>query len=331
MKRIITFFKLDMVLSSRDSMMVYSLVSPILLAVIFRLLLPSVQEVSLTFAVDKHIDPVVIERLEKYGAVELHDGREALVERVNRNDDVPGLLAVDGNYTIILEGNEDEESGAGFSAILSDATDSLEIVHFEVKDLQGPPPPFREYAAIMMAMLSLFVGGVLVGFNIVDEKETKAIRALAVSPLTIFEYIGARSILAVIIGLITGFTTVVILLGPEIHYGLFGASLLLSFFVALPFGFIIGAATDNQMTAFALIKLLMAVFMTLPFISIFVPEAWQWVFYILPNYWMFLLISNSLMEGVHIGFGLSAILTVLSGCAMTGLLMPKMRVGLRLR
>ena len=331
MKRIVTFFKLDMILSSRDSMLVYSLVSPILLAVIFRLVLPSVQEVSLTFAVDEHINPVVIERLEEYGSVELFDGKEALVERVKKNDDVPGLTAADSGYTIILEGNEDEESAAGFSAILSDATDNLENVQFKVKDLKGPPPPYKEYAAVMMAMLSLFVGGVLAGFNIVDEKETKTIRALAVSPLGMLEYIGARSILAVIIGLITGFTSALILLGMEINVGMLAAGLIVSFFVALPFGFIIGAFADNQMTAFALIKLLMAVFLTLPFISIFVPHAWQWIFYILPNYWMFLVISNSLMEGVHIGFGLSAVLTAATGCGMIGLLLPKLRAGLKLR
>ena len=331
MKRILTFFKLDMALSLRDSVLIYSLISPIILAVILRFVLPSVQEVSLSFAVDSGIDTAVVQLLENYGNVEIYTGRESLIERVNRNDDVPGLILADDGYEIILEGNEGTDAGPGFAAVLRDVTSDLGGVTFTTVDFRGRPTPVREYAAVMMVMLSLFVGGIMVGFNIVDEKETKALRALAVSPLRMFEYILARSILALIIALVSGFSSALIILGPGARYGMLLAGILVSLVVSLPFGFIIGSFADNQMTAFALAKLLMAVFLTIPLVSIFISSSWQWVFYIFPNYWMFLSLSSVLTGEAHFRFCLSAPVTVAAGLLMTGLLVPRMRKGLTLR
>lgn len=331
MKRIITFFKLDMKLAQRDSVAVYSLVSPIMLAVIMRLIIPTVQDVSVTLAVSRSVEPVIIARLQNYGDIELFEREEDIVARVNENDSVAGILYRDRQYEIVLEGNEGAESGEGVAALIADATGKMDDVSFTVKDLKGDPVPVKEYGAAMLAMLSLFVGGIIVGFNIVEEKEGGVTRALAVSPLRILEYISARSILALIIGCISGFSTVLILLGWNIDYPMYVLALFVSMFVALPFGFIIGALADNQMTAFALVKLLMAAFLTLPFISIFVPMNWQWVFYILPNYWMFLSLNNALVGTAHVGMPLTAVLTVLTGIAMIGLLYPKLRSGLRIR
>jgi hypothetical protein len=103
--------------------------------------------------------------------------------------------------------------------------------------------------------------------------------------------------------------------------------MLVSLLVALPFGFIIGAFADSQMKAFVLITLLMAVFLTLPFVSIFVPAVWQWPFYIFPNYWMFLALSNALMTDIHAGFGYSIRLTAATGCGLIALLISRIRTG----
>jgi len=79
------------------------------------------------------------------------------------------------------------------------------------------------------------------------------------------------------------------------------------------------------------VKLLMAVFMTIPFISIFIPGNFQWLFFIFPNYWMFQLLQNVIMGTSLAGFALTAPLTMGSGCLFVALLYPVMRKGLRLR
>ena len=335
-KRVTNFFRLDTALSLRDSLTVYSLISPVILAIILRLVVPSVGNAALTIAADRSVPVSVREHLEAYTRVEIYNNRGQILERVNRNDDVPGLYCENGEYNLVLEGNEDAESGTGFAAIVRDATadpDSaaFRTVTFQIEDLQGKKPPVLEYIAVMMVMLSLMIGGIITGFNIVNEKETKAINALAVSPLRMFEYIAARSILAIIIGCTAGIISVFILLGWNVNLAGLLIAMLLSLLVALPFGFVIGAFADNQMTAFALIKLLMAVFLTLPLVSLFVPAAWQWIFYLFPNYWMFSLLCHALAGNAHVGYGLSAILTAVTGLLLTGLLFPKLSRGLRLR
>jgi hypothetical protein len=107
--------------------------------------------------------------------------------------------------------------------------------------------------------------------------------------------------------------------------------MLVSLFVALPFGFIIGGFADNQMTAFALLKLLMAAFMTVPFVSIFVPANWQWAFFIFPNYWMFQTLSHAFVGSAHVQLWVAAPLTVVTGLALLALLYGRLRKGLRLR
>jgi ABC-2 type transport system permease protein len=132
-------------------------------------------------------------------------------------------------------------------------------------------------------------------------------------------------------GIMTGFVSCIILLGFDINYGAIVLSILFSLTVSIPFGFIIGAFADNQLTAFAIVKLLMAVFLTFPFVSIFVPDNWQWVFYPLPNYWMFVTMKNALAGPAHIGFWPAALITLVSGIALMALLFPKIRKGVKLR
>jgi ABC-2 type transport system permease protein len=330
LQRILNFFKLDITLSTRDSVLIYSLVSPLMLAIIVRVMVPSVQASTFTMALHDEIPPTVIERLSAFGDVETYGSPAEVIDRVNDNDAVPGVYLEGGDYVLVLEGNEEASAEEGFTALLADATGQIDA-EFTITDLQGQPAPILEYGAVMIILLGLFVGGILVGFNIVDEKETDVIKAMAVTPLRILEYIFARSILAVVIAYATGYGAAYIILGAAVPAGQLAFAIAASLFVALPFGFIIGSLADNQMTAFALVKLLMAVFLTLPFVTIFVPAHLQWLFFIFPNYWMFVAMSNVFVGPGVVGFGLSLILTVVTGLALIGLLFPRMRKGISLR
>ena len=330
-RRILNFFKLDTALSIRDSIMVYSLLSPLALALIVRLVVPSVQGTTFTMVVDASVPQSVVERLAEYGDVESVTDVAAVEGRVEENDDVPGLYLEGDEYVLVLEGNEDEGALEGFRTVVADAIDTSDQPSIAVTDLQGQAPPILEYGAVMLVVLGLFVGGILVGFNVVYEKESAVIRAMAVSPLRMIEYAAARSILAVIIAYASGFGSAYIILGSAVAPGALAISIAAALFVALPFGFIIGALADNQMTAFALIKLLMAFFITVPFVSIFVPDRFQFFFFVFPNYWMFTSISNAVVGTGVVGPGLSMLLSVATGLAMLALLFPRLRKGLRLR
>ena len=344
LRRIGNFFRLDLALSTRDSVLLYSLISPLILALIVRLVVPSVQQNTFTMAVHDRVPQAVVEYLETFGSVEHFVDAEAVRVRVGGYDDVPGLVFDDSRYLLILEGNEDARAAEGFVALVRDATaraggDRIAATPIAVTDLGSQPAPILEYGAVMIVCLSLFVGGVLVGFNVVDEKESGMIAAMAVSPLRVVEYIAARGILAAVIAYVAGFGSAYIILGAAVPAGLLALAILAALFVALPFGFIIGGLADNQMTAFALIKLLMALFLSLPFVSIFVPGHLQWLFYVFPNYWMFQAVRSVLVQTVvdtgvgagSVGLEWSMPLSVATGLAMTMLLYPRLKRGLRLR
>lgn len=329
-KRILNIMRMDMTAAFRDSITIYSLVSPVMLAVILRLIVPSVSQPVLTIPVGPRVPERVVGQLAEYGTVEVYRSRERLQERVSENDDVVGVY-YDNGYVVLAEGNEDEEAASGIAAILSAAIGISTEVDVSVSNLKGDPAPVSEYGAVMILMVSLLIGGLLIGFSIVDEKESRAIRALAVAPLRISEYIIARGFLALAIGVIAGVISCTIILGPGIDYARLLLSIVFSLTVAIPFGFVIGAFSDTQMKAFALVKLLMVVFLTFPFVSIFVPGNWQWAFFVFPNYWMFMTMANVFLDTAFIGFAWSAMLTVTTGAALTAVLFPKLKQGLQLR
>jgi ABC-2 type transport system permease protein len=334
MKRIRTLMSLDLSLSRRNSLAVYSVLAPLLLSVIIRLVIPAAGGGRFLFAVSSSLPHELKAALSRYGELEEFPSTDALTARVDRRDDVPGILFEGGTPLLLLQGNEDPGLGYVVSALLEDASRESLGIRFSVASLDrgaDTADTIRTYASAMMLMLCLFIGGLTVGFAIVEEKESRMVRALAVSPLRMSEFLTARSFLAFLIGAAGGALSVVILMGGSISYVRLLIACLCSLLVALPFGFIIGAFADNQMTAFALVKLLMALFLTLPFVSIFVPSEWQRLFWIFPNYWMFRSFMD-VLSGMSPGScALSSALTAASGSIMTALLLPRLRRGLRFR
>lgn len=76
----------------------------------------------------------------------------------------------------------------------------------------------------------------------------------------------------------------------------------------------------------------MLVYLTLPIISIFVARKWHFVFYILPNYWMW-----QTFERVFVGelgapnLWISGLVTLVSSLAWVVIFLPVLRRRLKLR
>jgi hypothetical protein len=68
-------------------------------------LIPSVQNVSLRFAIDRSARELA-DGLEFYGNVERVPNLESLERRVERYDDVPGIYKTNDVYVLLLQGNE---------------------------------------------------------------------------------------------------------------------------------------------------------------------------------------------------------------------------------
>jgi len=143
---------------------------------------------------------------------------------------------------------------------------------------------------LCILLLSLFVGGATVGLSIVDERESGAIRAVAVSPMRLGGYALSKLIPALLFGL-AGITGAALITGQA---RLLPAYLLLTLASALVSGmmaFLLGAFAANQIAAIGVLKLLVPLGMILPVSAVFVSEKWQVFYYILPMYWQYRALS----------------------------------------
>ena len=342
-RRLVTLLRQDLTNSLRDSVLVYVAVAPVILAVVVRLFLPSFEQSALTVTALQDTDPEIVRELEAYFLVEVVRDREGLEGRVSRPDDVAGVLVGQGPpeqdaLTLVLEGNERAETREAYQAVMEAVLERLEggggetSVRFQAVSLGGGRSYLRESAAVLLIMTAALLGGMVVGFNMVDDRHTRAVQALAVSPLPLRDYLVSRAVYSLLQGLLLGLATSMILLGLRIPYARLVLALLASAPVAVIVGFVTALMADNQIAAIGSVKIVMPAYLLVPFASIFVPLRWQWVFFPFPNYWMFLSFRSLFVDTPQaVGFGAAAALAAGSGLALNVLLLPRLRRVFRFR
>lgn len=331
LKTIRSLFRQDLTNAMRDNLVIYMFVAPILLALGARFLLPSLEEAKLTYAVETAVGQVIVDELETLGDVELYDSREAVIERVQGHDDVPGIVTDGDGFTVYLEGNEPQ--GEEIAAmVMSSVLNEGEVATFVHEELRASRSQIGEYGAVVLVMLAVMIGALVMGFLMVDDKETRAIQALAVSPLTIPQYLLARGLFATTFSTIIALISAAILAGSAVNYVLLLVGFLVASGVGLIIGYVLGGFAGTQLEAIGLIKIVMFAYMTIPVLTIFVPQNWQWAFYLLPNYWMFKSFE-SLFVGQNgpVGFWGATGLTALTSIVYLLALFPLLRRRVQLR
>ncbi len=177
------------------------------------------------------------------------------------------------------------------------------------------------------------LGAVLESFNMVQDKESGMIRAWAVSPLKMIEMMLARAIFAALAGLLMTVISVMIIAGINVPWG----QVLIGFFasagMAILMGFLLGGLSNSQLQMLALMKFVIMIYTTLPIISIFVSDKWQFLFYPFPNYWMFVTFENIFVTSAStpVGFWAACGLTFAITLVYLAILFPILRKKLRLK
>ena len=344
MRRVLSIMKFDLTNALRDSMVIYILVAPLLIAGALRLFLPGFEGAQVTYAV--HVPSTVAElgatestgpalsederremlasasrfaeRLESYGRVEAYESAAEVRERVLATDDVGGFVLsthAGTPWTIVLEGNEGEESEAVMQAVLAAASSPATVGEYEVREA-GTHSPVREYVSVGLVMLASLIGGLAVSFAMIDEKEQNVTGAFTVTPLSNWSYFGARGLLAAVIGFAVATAGHLIMVGSAVPFGRFLLALVVSAPLPLVVALLVGGIAKNQIQAVAALKVVMMVYLTVPFVSIAVPRAWHWLFYVFPNYWMFRSFEDVYVTGARSGdLPLAAVVTVVTGVA----------------
>ena len=321
MKRILNLMCQDIALALRDSIIIYIALGPILMAVALRLFMPSVEDVRLTFAVENGIGARYISEFERYGNVEKYRNRREIIKRVERPDMIPGIINDNGKISILFEGNEAKSLIENYRTVFSAVFYESESLDLTTKTLPSNNSFMMEILTVLIIMTTIFLGGVASGFNIVGEKDANVIRALAVSPLEMYEFVAARGLLAFVTSVVTVITGSLIIAGWNINYLMLLILLLSSCTVTALVSLVIGRLANNQISAISAIKFAMPVFLTIPIASLFLPQKLLLIMYPFPNYWQFRAL-RSIYSGAAMNsdFLVSSLMTFVIGTVLLILL-----------
>jgi ABC-2 type transport system permease protein len=331
-KRVLNFFLRDINSFFRDNIFIIMIVMPIAVAVIIRFFIPTVEASSISFAVDDSVGEEFAEQLEDYGNIVRYDDPEQVKERVNGNDDIIGMTKEGDQYVIILEGNESDEIKEIAPIVIDDILRGGPVVEIDHETIGSSRSLFREYSAIMVVFMIIFVQGMLIAFYIIEEKESKVVYAIAVSPMRLWQYFMARWLLVVITGTVLSVIASLVLMGTGISYTLLIIGAVFASCLSVVVGLLIGGMAGNQIAGIAIMKVLNLIIFLIPIASIFVHDPYQYFFYPFPNYWVFRVLKNIFIDTGNIGdFWMSCGITLASSVVMLMIIMPFLKRRIEVR
>lgn len=302
MRRMLAIIRRDLLATTRDYLLLYITLSPWLLTLAFRLLVPAVGQSAITVVVTTNVPPAMMDALGAYAHVDVARDRAALARRVGAYDDAVGVVpAPGGGYTLVVEGNESPDA-TGLPALV------LQRLHAgpsglvpDAVVLPGDRLPYREIIGAFVALSVLFISGISMGFHIVEDKESRMMLALGASPLGRREYVAARALLAAAISTVSVFGSLWILgLGGFDHLQVLALTVTSTLAVAL-MGFVIGALSANQVAGIATVKFGFLLIVGPAAASLFVDGWPSYLLYWLPPYWIFAGYRAVLAEGAGWG------------------------------
>jgi len=327
-RRILYLFMKDLAYARAENIIMYAVLAPILLAVAFRILLPSFEQMEVTFAVDSSLPAEVVEGLEEYGKVQRYPSLDHLRQRVLEFDDVAGIHYDGERYQVLLEGNEVSYVKELPGIILDRLEQDQPLVNVKRVNLNTATSLLREYGTAGFIFFAIVVGGMATGLSVVDDREARTMRALAVSPLATGEYLIAKALLGGLLALGLSLVTAAIISGPGVLTPSLLAAILSSLVFVLLFGMLIGLISSNQLTAVATLKVLGFVASLGAVGAMFLPARFQWLMYPLPSYWSFVSFQRLLV--LEQPAAVSNLLTIVGSTVILGLLVPTMRRVFRL-
>ncbi len=301
MTRILALLRRDLLSTTRDQLLIYATLASFLVALVLRyFLLPSVGQTAINVVVTKDAPASLVEQLERYAYVDVVDDRAALERRVLASDDAVGILVTGAGYTLVQEGNESRDAALLPAVVLRKIAEGGAPA-VAVEDVGGPQFPMLEMVGAFLAVSAIFIASMVMGFHIVEDKETGMMQALGVSPLGRREYVLARSLLVFGLSVVIIFGTLWLLGLTAFDHLKLLAVVVVGGVVSALVGFVLGALSSNQITAIANIKFGLLIMLMPAFLTLVIPENLWVVLYWTPSYWAFMAFRAVLVENAAWG------------------------------
>jgi len=295
-RRIIAILRRDFTSMTRDAILIYVAVMPILLSFGLRFFLPNVGQASVQVVVTEETATRLENELAAYLEVEVVADEVALERRVLAYDDAVGIVPAGSGYELLLGGNESHDARVLPAMVLQRLQGESGFVA-KMEEVGEAGVPYRQWIGAFVALSVSFLASIIMGLHIIEDKETGMMQALGVTPLQRRTYVLARGLFVVGMALVAVFSSLLALGLTDFAGGQMVAATLASSLAAVLFGFVLGAASGNQITGIANLKFGFLLVLLPAVLTILLPEGWHVALYWLPSYWAFAGFRAILVEG----------------------------------
>lgn len=248
--------------------------------------------------------------------VENFESRQALEKALEDNRSAVGLaLSQDGDkivYDFVLQGFESDRMVETLKATVEAQLRRVASGSFDfprVINLEEKTQPLSNKAFILPVYLALNIG--LMGLFIIAayiflDKEEGVIKAFAVTPVSIFQYLMSKAMIMMMTGLVTCLPIVLILHGLDANYLWLVLAVMSFSFFGSALGLVVSSFFDSMMKSMGALYLLIMI-MILPSISYFMPAFNPpWMTFI-PSYHMLFTFRDILLNQGNTAYILTSI------------------------
>lgn len=289
MNKIIRIFRKDTKIATRDAMLIYIMVIPIILAIGILLFAPGLNDSAVKMAMLESDEPEHIAYMENYVQVELFDSMKELERRVNKRDDAIGIAPIEGGYEIILQGNEGD--GVSTYPELLNSLYELGVTKENTTatnlSFGKTVPPLKTKLVNMLILMVVMLAGMIISLGIVEEKADNTINAINVTPVSQTGFIIGKSVLGGTTALVSIIMVLVITGYHDVNWLMVIIVGFTSMLLSLIVGFLQGLGSSDVIEAAAGVKMMMVPIAGSIAGYELLSDKWQWTMYWSPFYWAY--------------------------------------------
>lgn len=288
-KKIWSIFARDVRVNSRDFISLYIIIVPILFAIAINIFAPGINDTTVNIAMLEGENPEQIAYLKDFAKVELFEDVDSIQERVERRDNIVGIVPEGDGYYIMIQGNE-PESVVEYAKLLktfNEMDTQIEDTTAELIEFGKTVPPTKKLLVNVAILFASILGGMLIALNIVEEKMDNTISAVNVTTISRLGYILGKSMIGLFLPVFGSLAMIWIVGYKDINIGQLMVIVVTASFISMLVGFIEGINNDDIMSAAGNLKMLFFPLAASAIAVEMLDAKWQKFFYWIPFYWAY--------------------------------------------
>ncbi|WP_058484944.1 ABC transporter permease [Defluviitalea phaphyphila] len=289
LKRIWIIFLRDLKVNLKDFLSLYIIIVPIIIAILINIFTPSINDTTINLALLKCENQEMIDYLEQFAHIELFDTVEEVKKRVEKRDNIIGILPEAKKHYIMTQGNEPEVivEYAKLLKTFYELDIKMDDTNAEIIEFGRKVPPLKKTLVNLSILFISILGGMLITLNIIEEKMDNTISAINLTPTTRLTFLIGKSILGIFFSVFGSIALIFITGFREINILKLLLVILISSILSILLGIVQGLTNDDVMNAAGSVKLLFLPLIGGVLAIEMLGDKWQKFFYWDPFYWAY--------------------------------------------